>query len=71
MGNKQPRLYVTAETKVEFFKFKREFETELDLDNDLSQNEFLALLCKHKVQILDVIVELERATSKVTEEVPA
>lgn len=66
-----PRLNVDVETKAEFFKFKREFEAELNLDNDLSQNEFLAILCKHKVQILDVIVELERATSKVTEEVPA
>jgi len=64
-------LYVTAETKAEFFKFKRELGTELNLDKDLSQNEFLAILCKHKVQILDVIVELELATSKATAEVPA
>jgi hypothetical protein len=63
-----PRLNVDVETKVAFFKFKREFETELNLDNDLNQNEFLAILCKHKVQILDVIVELELATSKAKKE---
>jgi hypothetical protein len=66
-----PRINVDAETKVEFFKFKRELETELNLDNDLSQNEFLAILCKHKVQILDVIVELELASSTAKAEVPA
>lgn len=66
-----PRLNVDSKTKVEFFKFKRELETELNLDNDLSQTEFVALLCKHKVQVLDVIVELELATSKAKAEVPA
>jgi len=64
-------LNVDVETKAEFSKFKREFETELNLDTDLSQGEFLAVLCKHKVQILDVIVELELATSKAKVEVPA
>jgi hypothetical protein len=66
-----PRLNVDNETKVEFFKFKRELETELNLGKELSQTEFLAILCKHKVQVLDVIVELELATSKAKAEVPA
>ncbi len=60
-----------AETKAEFTKFKRELEQELDLASDLSQDEFLALLCKHKVQILDVIVELERASSTAVGKVAA
>ena len=56
----QPRWYLKPETKAEFNKFKRELEQELDLASDLSQNEFVALLCKYRTQILDVIVNIER-----------
>lgn len=69
--SEQPRWYLKPETKVEFNKFKRELSLELDLDSDLSQDEFVAILCKHKVQVLDVIVELELASSTAKTEVPA
>ena len=71
MGNKQPRLYVKAETKAEFNKFKRELEHELNLDSDLSQDEFIALFCKYKTQILDVIVNIEGVASAAKAKVAA
>jgi len=60
-----------AETKAGFNKFKRELEQELDLASDLSQDEFIALLCKYKTQILDVIVNIEAASSTAKPKVAA
>ena len=67
----KPTWYMNAETKAEFNKFKRELEQELDLDSDLSQDEFVALLCKYKTQILDVIVTFEGPSSKAKAKVAA
>ncbi len=69
--SEQPRWYMKAETKAEFNKFKRELELELNLDSDLSQDEFVALLCKYKTQILDVIVNIEGTSSKAKGKVAA
>ena len=67
----KPTWYMNADTKAEFNKFKRELEQELDLDSDLSQDEFIALFCKYKTQILDVIVNIEGASSTAKEKVAA
>jgi len=69
--SEQPRWYMKPETKAEFTKFKRELELELNLDSDLSQDEFIALFCKYKTQILDVIVNIEGASSTAVGKVAA
>ena len=50
---------MTEETKAEFIKFKRDLEKGLDLGRNLTQDEFVRLLCKYKRQILDVILNTE------------
>ena len=67
----QPRWYLKPKTKAEFNKFKRELELELNLDTDLSQDEFIALFCKYKTQIQDVIVNIEGASSTAKEKAAA
>jgi hypothetical protein len=62
---------MSEETKSDFLVFKREYETEMKLPKNLSQGEFVALLNKHKVQILDVIVNAEIALDAEEGKVPA
>ncbi|MHA1956778.1 MAG: hypothetical protein ACW968_07605 [Candidatus Thorarchaeota archaeon] len=71
MPKETSRWYMSEETKSDFLVFKREYETEMKLPKNLSQGEFVALLNKHKVQILDVIVNAEIALDAEEGKVPA
>jgi hypothetical protein len=57
------RWNLKPETKAAFTQFKREYETEMKLANNLSQDDFVQLLNKYKTQILDVLVNAETILS--------
>lgn len=65
-----PRWNLQPETKAAFTQFKREYETEMELAKDLSQDEFVQLLNKYKPQILDVIVNAETILTAENSEKP-
>jgi hypothetical protein len=70
MPKETSRWYMSEETHSDFLIFKRDYESEMKLPKNLSQGEFVALLNKHKVQILDVIVNAEIALNAEESEEP-
>jgi len=54
------KINVKSNTKAAFIQFKREFESEMELPRNMSQDDLVQLVfVKYKVQVLDVLVNAE------------